>query len=179
MSKELPFIVMCLEEYKNQKNLNGKEVVELFNKYFGNKSEKQAYREYFESILENVNVFDNYDVYGHLDYVVRYSPYESRHFDLKDYEDVIYEIMKSIIENGKGIEINTAGIRKNLGYSHPHKDILKMYKNLGGEIITIGSDAHACQHLGYKFEDVPELLKSTGFKYYTVFENRQPKFIYI
>ncbi len=157
--------------------VNGIDIGHNVSKYFGDKSEKQAYGEYFKSILENVKIFDNYDVYGHLDYVVRYGPYENKHFDIKDYKDVIYEILKIIIEKGKGIEINTAGVRKSLGYAHPHKDILKLYKDLGGEIITIGSDAHACQHLGYKFEDVPELLKSAGFKYYTVFENRQPKFL--
>lgn len=72
-------------------------------------------------------------------------------------------------------EINTAGLRKNLGYPHPHKDILKMYKNLGGEIITIGSDAHFSEHIAYKFEDISELLKNFGFKYYTVFENQKPR----
>ena len=52
-----------------------------------------------------------------------------------------------------------------------------MYKNLGGEIITIGSDAHLPEHLGYGFENIPELLKNIGFKYYNIFENQVPKFL--
>lgn len=147
------------------------------DKYFGGKSEKEAYREYFESILENVKTFDNYNVYGHLDYVVRYGPNKNKHFDFNDYKNVFEEILKTIIRNGKGIEMNTAGLRKNLGYPHPHKDILKMYKNLGGEIITIGSDAHRTEHIGYGFQDIPELLRELGFKCYTVFERQVPKFI--
>ena len=147
-----------------------------FDEFFKGKSEKQAYKEYFESILENVKTFDNYNVYGHLDFVVRYGPNKSKYFNFNDYKDLFEEILKIIIKNGKGIEVNTAGLRKNLGYPHPHKNILKMYKDLGGKIITIGSDAHLPEHIGYKFEDIPEILKSIGFNYYTVFENQNPKF---
>lgn len=145
--------------------------------FFEGKTEKEAFREYFESILENVKIFDNYNVYGHLDYVVRYGPNKNKYFDFNDYKDVFKEILIIIIENGKGIEINTAGLRKNLGYPHPHRDILKMYKDLGGEIITVGSDAHFSEHVAYKFDEVREYLKQVGFRYYTVFENQQPKFL--
>lgn len=148
-----------------------------FDAFSKGKSEKQAYRRYFESILENVKVFSNYDVYGHLDFILRYGKNKSNYFEFSDYKDVFEEILKTIIRNGKGIEINTAGLRKNLGYPHPHKEILKMYKEIGGEIITVGSDAHFVEHLGYGFEDIPEILKSVGFKYYSIFENRKPKFL--
>lgn len=149
------------------------------DKYFSGKSEKEAYREYFESILENVKTFNNYNVYGHLDYVVRYGPNKNKYFNFSDYKDIFEEILKTIIRNGKGIEINTAGLRKNLGYSHPHRDILKMYKDLGGEIITIGIDAHLPAHIGYRFQDIPELLRELGFTCYTVFERQVPKFLSI
>lgn len=145
--------------------------------YFSCKSEKEAYREYFEAILENVKAFSNYNVYGHLDFVVRYGPNKNKYFDFNDYKDVFEQLLKIIIENGKGIEINTAGLRKNLGYPHPHKDILKLYKDLGGEIITIGSDAHLVEHVGCDFEEIPALLKSLGFKYYAVFEKQKTKFL--
>ena len=132
-------------------------------------------KEYFESILENVKAFKKYNVYGHLDYVVRYG--KNKYFDFNDYKDVFKEILIIIIENGKGIEVNTAGLRKNLGYPHPHKDILKMYKDLGGEIITVGSDAHFSEHIAYKFDEAREYLKQVGFRYYTVFENQDSKFL--
>lgn len=67
-------------------------------------------------------------------------------------------------------------ITKKFRISSSPKDILKMYKELGGEITTIGSDAHLPEHIGYKFEDIPKILKSIGFNYYTVFENQNPKF---
>ena len=161
----------------SQHAVNGIDIGFEVDKYFKNRSVKQAYRQYFEYIYENVRNFTSYDVYGHLDYVIRYGP--DKHFELDEYKDLIEEILRVIIKNDKGIEINTAGMRKNLGYFHPHIEILKMYKELGGEIITIGSDAHFSEHIGYKFQDVPDLLKSVGFNYYTVFEKRIPKFLSI
>lgn len=146
------------------------------DKYFKGKSEKEAYLEYFESILENVKLFNNYNVYGHLDYVLRYGTNKNKYFNFSDYKDIFEEILKTIIKNGKGIEINTSGFWKNLGHPHPNEDILKMYKDLGGEILTIGSDAHLPEHVGYRFQEVSELLRSLGFKYYTVFEKQVPKF---
>lgn len=147
------------------------------NEYFNGKEEKKAYYQYFESILKNVNIFNNYDVYGHLDYIVRYGPNKNKYFDFDDYRDVFGEILKVIIKNNKGIEINTSALRNNLEYPHPHKDILKMYKDLSGKIITIGSDAHLPEHVGYEFKNIQKLLKNIGFKQYTVFENHVPKFI--
>ena len=141
--------------------VNGKDPI--LPNYFCGRDEKTAYREYFESILDNVKIFDEYNVYGHLDYIVRYGPNKNKFFDFSDYKDIFEQALKIIIENGKGIEINTAGLRKELGYPHPHKDILQMYKELGGDIITIGSDAHLPEHIGYMFEDVKEYLKSIGF----------------
>lgn len=156
-----PYLKERISNYVNSYNfdfiigsshaVNGIDIGFNFDEFFKGKNEKQAYREYFEYTLENVKTFDNY-------------------------KDLFAEILKIIIKNGKGTEVNTAGLRKNLGYPHPHKDILKMYKDLGGEIITIGSDAHLPEHIGYKFEDIPEILKSIGFNYYTVFENQNPKF---
>ncbi len=145
--------------------------------YFEGRSQKDAYREYFYSIYENIQVFQDYDVYGHLDYVVRYGPTRNADWDFSDYADLFEEILSILIHQGKGIEINTAGLYKGLGYPHPHRDILSMYRRLGGEIITIGSDAHTPEYLGYGFQNAEELLRSCGFSYYTLFKDRKPEFI--
>ena len=84
--------------------------------------------------------------------------------------------MRYLIANGKGIEINTAGWKYGLPFAHPHQDVLKRYKELGGEIITVGSDAHRPEHVGYDFYKVGDLLKECGFKYYTEFKARKPIF---
>ena len=94
-----------------------------------------------------------------------------------DSMDIIEQILKTLIYNGKGIEINTAGFKYGLGHPNPHEKILKLYHELGGEIITIGSDAHECKHLAYDFEKVTEILKKCGFRYYSEFTGRKAEMI--
>ncbi|MEZ0537985.1 histidinol-phosphatase HisJ family protein [Caldicellulosiruptoraceae bacterium PP1] len=142
--------------------------------FFVNKSKDEAYRIYFEDILNIVNNFNDFCVYGHLDIVKRYGNYEDKSLDVVKYIDIIDEIFKKIIEKEKGIEINTSGFRYNLNSTHPQIDIIKRYKELGGEIITLGSDSHFKEHIGYKFDYVLDLLKSLGFRYITRFDKRIP-----
>lgn len=144
--------------------------------FYEGRSEKEAYREYFESILENIKLFSNFDVYGHLDYVVRYGPNQNREYSYAAHADIIDEILKHLIENEKGIEANTGGFRCGINTTNPCADILRRYRELGGEIITIGSDAHEPAYIGSHFDDTCALLKELGFKYYSVFENRLPEY---
>ncbi len=109
--------------------------------------------------------------------MVRYGPTQNQGWNFRDYADVFEAIFKNLIHQGKGIEINTAGLYKGLGYPHPHRDILSMYKDMGGEIITVGSDAHQPQYFAYGFDIAEDLLKDCGFRYYCVFKNRKPEFI--
>ncbi len=144
--------------------------------YYEGKTNIEAYREYFMSEVENVKLTDGFDVYGHLDYAVRYCPDKSFVYRFDDYRDIFEVLLKSLIEKGKGIEINTAGIAK-IGFAHPHIEVLKLYKEMGGEIITVGSDAHKKEDIGFGFDVAEDLLKNVGFRYYTVFKERKPEFI--
>lgn len=148
-----------------------------YPEYFQTLGSRNGVLRYFESILVNIGGMDCFDVYGHLDYVVRYSPEKS--YDPVDYREIIDEILKLLIGKGKGIEINTAGIKSGLEYVHPHKFILRRFKELGGEIITVGSDAHDKSRIAADFDKAETALKAAGFKYYTVFRNRKPNFVVI
>lgn len=148
-----------------------------YKEYFEGKTESQAFMEYFESILTNLNYCSDFDVYGHIDYVVRYSPDKNLNYSYQKYSDIIDEILKTLLSMDKGIEINTSGYRSGLGEPNPCIDIIRRYRDLGGEIITIGSDAHFPEHIGYKFDTVSEILKHCGYSYYTIFKNRKPEFI--
>lgn len=138
---------------------------------------KSAYREYFESIIDNILVFDNFDVYGHLDYAVRYGKNKDRDYFFDDYREVFDEILTVLVNKGKGLEINTGGMIYGLKDLHPSNAILKRYKQLGGEIITIGSDAHTVKDIARGFDRAADVLKECGFKYYTVFEKRVAIFL--
>lgn len=152
--------------------------LELYHNYFyEGKIQKEAYQEYFEDLLNNVKIFDCFQVYGHMDYVNRYGDYDNRNLDYNTFKDIIDEILKLIIKKGKGIEINTSGFRYGLGYAHPKLEILKRYKQLGGEIITIGSDAHSPNDITSHFKEAYELLQEAGFKAITIFRNQKPQWV--
>lgn len=144
--------------------------------FYENISESDAYRRYFDAILKNASSDADYDVYGHLDYVVRYGPNKNRFYSYEAYADIIDEILRTLIAKGKGIELNTAGFKYGLGHPNPTEAIIKRYRELGGEIITLGADGHKPEHVAYDFHKVPAILREAGFSYYTVFKNRKPKF---
>ncbi len=145
--------------------------------FYEGRTEREAYMEYFESIVENLVAFDEFDVYGHIDYVVRYGPDRNANYSYESYREILDVILNLLISHGKGIEINTAGFKYGLGHPNPTEDILRRYRELGGEIITVGSDAHSPDEIAWDFEKVPGILKDCGFSYYTVFRERKPEFI--
>ena len=97
--------------------------------------------------------------------------------DYKEFKELLDEILINIIKSNKGIEINTSGIRYNLGMPHPNTDILKRYKELGGKIITIGSDAHKSVDLASNFDIVYEILNDLEIDEIAVYHNRIPEFV--
>lgn len=145
-------------------------------KLFADRTDKEAYRLMMETTLENVRTSDCFQTLGHLDYVVRYGKSREKEYSYTDYADIIDEILKLLIEKEKGLEVNSAGLKYGLPFAHPHPDVLKRYRELGGEIITIGADAHKPEHIAYDFAKAEEILKSCGFKYYTEFFEQKPVF---
>ncbi len=163
--------------------------------YWEGKSVKDQLKHYYETILNNVKIWKDYDVVGHIDYMVRYVPAlregdknltsfiskaskeELINSYIDDNIDIIEAILSMVIEDGKGIELNTAGFKAGLNHPNPHERILKLYKEKGGEVITIGSDAHSTEYLGHCFDKAEDILKSIGFRYTAVYEGRKPKFM--
>lgn len=145
-------------------------------KLFTDRTDKEAYRLMMETTLENVRTSECFQTLGHLDYVVRYGKSREKEYSYTDYADIIDEILKLLIEKEKGLEVNSAGLKYGLPFAHPHPDVLKRYRELGGEIITIGADAHKPEHIAYDFAKAEEILKSCGFKYYTEFFEQKPVF---
>lgn len=145
--------------------------------FFGGKTKREAYGVYFAEMLKNIKACRDFCVYGHLDFISRYGIYEDNSLKYADFAEEIDEVLKALIERGKGIEINTSGFRYGINAAYPSLDILKRYKELGGEIVTIGSDAHftrdVAEHIGYAYD----MLFEAGYRHITVFRNRKPEFI--
>ena len=147
--------------------------------YFIGRNEEEAFREYFQTIIDNIKKFTSFDVCGHLDYVVRYGPNIDRDYSYEKYKDLFDFMLTLLLEAEKGIELNTGSLRRGTKDVSPCTEIIKRYKELGGEIITVGSDAHNSKDIAADFDLAAQILKDCGFKYYSVFENRMPEYFKI
>lgn len=151
----------------------------FFPDVFDGRTDREVYREYFEDLLEDVRLFHSFDCLGHLDYVVRYGRHRAREYSYRAYADIIDEILKLLIRYNIAIEINTAGLRKMIGFPNPHPLVLKRYREMGGTLVTIGSDAHKTAHVGCHFGEAVNVLRSCGFTHYAYYVKRKPKFVKI
>ncbi len=134
---------------------------------------------YFQEIYQ-MCIWGKFDVLGHLTYTLRYMQGEQGYtVDLKPFDDIICEIFKLLSYNGKGIEINTSGLRQKIGATFPDLYYVKMFKDCGGEIISIGSDSHCPDDIGKGIAEGTYIAKQAGFEYLTYFKNRKPEFIKI
>ncbi len=134
---------------------------------------------YFQTVLDCVKNFNEFSVYGHLDFVTRYGGPEFRGMNLDNHMEMIEKILKELIHKGKGIEINTSGFRYNEDRVYPQPAILKKYFDLGGEILTIGSDAHKATDIARDFKTAYDILEDLGVKYISSFKEGKPSFIKI
>lgn len=138
-----------------------------------------ALENYYNDMYNSINNYNNFDIVGHFDYIDRYFSDYDKIPRYDEYYYLVRKILELIIKNGKGIELNTAGMRYGLKYFHPKIQILKLYKELGGEIITIGSDAHRPQDLGYEYRTAERLLSDLNFRYIYLFKDRKKYPIHI
>lgn len=138
------------------------------------KTQQEFYERYYQEMYDLVQSYKDYSVLGHMDLIVRYDQNEPYPFE--KVKPLIQKILTQVIKDGKGIEINTSYHRYGLDDMTPSRDILKLYHELGGKIITIGSDSHKKEHLGAYIEEAKEELRKLGFEYYYTFEKMKPQY---
>jgi len=161
---DFDFVILSCHQVDNK---------EFWTGDFQNGKTQQEYNEkYYEEILKVIKKYDDYSVLGHLDMIKRYDKAGEYPFD--KIKDVVTEILIHVISHGKGIEINTSSFRYGLNDLTPSKDILRLYKELGGTIITIGSDTHTQEHVGQNISYVKDQLKKLGYKRLCTFEKMKP-----
>ncbi len=131
---------------------------------------------YFRELVRVVR-WNGFDSLAHLTYPFRYLPASWRNGDYRPWSGVIEEILGTLAENGKALEINTSGIRKGQGMTSPDLPLIKRFYELGGRHITIGSDAHRALEVGADLNEAASLAKKAGFEHYTVYFNRQPQLL--
>ena len=143
------------------------------------------YRIYFETALQNVRTFSSqklFDSYGHLDYILRCGPgradgsrkEQTSGWYYRQHADLIDAILRELILHERALELNTSPLKKGFPETNPGKAVLKRYYELGGRLITIGSDAHVPEAVGYRFDQAAALLSECGFRRYVTYEKRMP-----
>jgi histidinol-phosphatase (PHP family) len=145
--------------------------------YFIGRPIREAYLEYFGCVLENLQSYSEFDSLGHLDYVVRYGVRDygdKGKYSYYDYSDIIDAILKLIIRKDIALEINTGSFRCGMSEPNPDRIVLKRYRELGGRLLTIGADAHIPEHVGLRFDKIPDIIKECGFDSYFIFKRRKP-----
>lgn len=130
---------------------------------YSDRKEEDVWEQFFSGVLQSAKKGD-FHIIGHIDVLKRYVPSNYSKYKASDHEEVIREILKAAIENDKGIELNTSGLRQAVGDYLPTLDIIKWYYELGGKIITVGSDAHTAKHLGMHIKEAIGVLRDIGFK---------------
>ncbi len=138
------------------------------------KNEEDVIRRYFELTQENISLFSDFDVLGHLDYIIRYTPSHGAGYSYAKYKDYIDKVLKVLVQKKKGLDINTQSMFRGGSFTNPNSDIIKRFKELGGEIITFGSDAHITEAVAGCFEKAKEIAKDCGFDSFYTFEKRVP-----
>lgn len=139
------------------------------------KTQKEYNDEYYKEIYQTMQIFHHYSCLAHLDLLARYD--ENGIYPFENEKDIIAEILKYAIRDGKGIEINTSSWKYGLKDAQPSRAILKLYKDLGGKIITVGSDAHETKYLASHIKDAYAILKNEiGINEICTFDNMQPIF---
>lgn len=146
-----------------------------YKEYWEGLTAEEAFEKYLLKILECVKLHDDFDVLGHLSYVARqeHNP-TGKPLQLREVIDITDEIMKVLVKKGKGMELNTSGVDK-IGDFLPSKDFFVRFKELGGEIVTVGSDAHSAERVGQYVPEALQILKDV-FGHVCTFDSRIPQF---
>ena len=164
---ELDFVLFSMHQVNN---------LEFWTQDFQRgKTQKEYNEEYYREIYETMKIFKDYSVLAHLDLIVRYD--NNGVYPFENVKDMVAEILKLAIADGKGIELNTSSWKYGLADTQPSRAILKLYKDLGGRILTAGSDAHVAKMLADHLDEGYQILRDEiGFKEICTFEKMQPVF---
>ena len=164
----LDFIILSVHQIDDKEFWN--------HSYQDGKTEKEYYEDYFNEIYYLVQNYSNYCVLGHLDMMKRYDEKDGYNPFVEN-KEIITKILKRVIADGKGIELNTSSIKYKLDDLMPSRDILKLYLELGGEVLTIGSDSHCKRDLkNSHIEELKQELRDIGFTKFCTFEKMKPTF---
>lgn len=134
-------------------------------------------QQYFEAAIDAVECLEGFQIFGHLDYVLRYV--DRSEFKVANYQALLTTFFEKLIAKQIALDINTSGWRYGLGYAHPQPEILALYRSLGGRLLCLGSDAHQIQDVNAEFASTLQMLANLGFEEITSYATGSAKQIRI
>lgn len=134
-----------------------------YPEYYEGKKKEQAYGHYLETMADMVKSNPYIDVLGHIDYISRYSPYEDKEIGYKEYHDLVDLVLMNVLDAGTVMELNTRRLDSK-AVAESLLMIYARYKELGGQYVTIGSDAHKAENVGMNFKMAQDLVEFIGLK---------------
>ena len=143
---------------------------------FGDSDVEELYHRYFDEVLKAVEC-GGFDVFAHFDLVKRFGVKYAGPFRLEPFREQVTSILVGMIERDIALEMNTSGLRQPCGEPFPGPDILKLYRELGGELVTIGSDAHRVEQLGFGLQEGMSLIREVGFDAVVTYRGRRPELV--
>lgn len=145
--------------------------------FFAHRDQATLYRRYVESRLESAMAWEpeEFDAFAHIGYCAKFAPYplEERPLRCRHAPEAMDALLRRLAENGKALEINTSG-RKTMPEFLPDREIVTRFRELGGEFVTLGSDAHTPEYVGRWIDEAAELAKSCGIRWALTFSQRRP-----
>lgn len=130
---------------------------------------------YFSEMLDMI-AWGNFDSLAHLSYPLRYLPdgFSQAAAYFKSGQD---SVLRALAKAGKALEINTSGLRQRIGVTLPDADTVRRFRELGGELITLGSDAHTAEDVGAGIAEGVSIAAAAGFSRIAVYRNRKPELL--
>ena len=178
----IPAYERLLERYVKQLDFTLLSIHQVGDREFWNgafqegRTQEQFTMAYYEELLGVVERFHGYSVIAHLDLIRRYDPTPGGPLPFSAVRDIVAEILSRVIADGHGIEVNTSGWRYGLDGPQPTDEVLLLYRDLGGRILTLGSDSHKPEHLGAYLRIAQDRLRALGFSQACTYEQGEPKF---
>lgn len=164
--RELDFVILSIHQVGDREFWNGD--------FQDGHTQAEYNRAYYQELYDVATTFKHYSVLGHLDLIKRYDPAGPYPFEAD--RDLVAATLEHVIAHDKGIEVNTSSWRYGLSDLQPSTEVLKLYRDLGGRIVTIGSDSHKPEHLGSYLRRVQHRLASLGYESFCTYEHGEPRF---
>ncbi len=146
--------------------------------YFEHRTQQEGYCRYLNRLAKMIDATEGPWVLAHITYVAKFARFPDPALRYSEYADALDEVLKRVVQKGYGLEVNASGIKNGAGLL-PGADVLRRYRELGGEIVTTGSDAHAAEDVGRWITEATDAVRAAGFRYLAAYRGLKPEFIRI